>query len=87
MDKKYLVFYVSSHGLGHMTRCLAIIEELLGTTDHLIYLASGAYQNSFARVYLARFGDRVTYRDIRTEVGLVNNLHSRVNYNEECKKH
>ena len=55
-----------------MTRCLAIIEELLETTDHLIYLASGAYQNSFARVYLARFGDRVTYRDIRTEVGLVN---------------
>ena len=42
------------------------------TTDQLIYLASGAFQNSFARVYLARFGDRVTYRDIRTEVGLVN---------------
>ena len=55
-----------------MTRCLAIIEELLETTDQLIYLASGTYQNSFARVYLARFGDRVTYRDIRTEVGLVN---------------
>ena len=72
MNKKYLAFYASSHGFGHMTRCLAIIEELLETTDHLIYLASGAYQNSFARVYLARFGDRVTYRDIRTEVGLVN---------------
>ena len=72
MNKKYLAFYVSSHGFGHMTRCLAIIEELLETTDHLIYLVSGAYQNSFARVYLARFGDRVTYRDIRTEVGLVN---------------
>ena len=55
-----------------MTRCLAIIEELLETTDHLIYLASGAYQNSFARTYLARFGDRVVYKDIRTEVGLVN---------------
>ena len=72
MTNQYLAFYVSSHGFGHMTRCLAIIEELLETTDHLIYLASGAFQNSFARVYLARFGDRVTYRDIRTEVGLVN---------------
>ena len=72
MTNQYLAFYASSHGFGHMTRCLAIIEELLETTDHLIYLASGAYQNSFARVYLARFGDRVTYRDIRTEVGLVN---------------
>ena len=72
MNKQYIAFYASSHGFGHMTRCLAIIEELLETTNHLIYLASGAYQNSFARVYLARFGDRVTYRDIRTEVGLVN---------------
>ena len=72
MTNQYLAFYASSHGFGHMTRCLAIIEELLETTDHLIYLASGAYQNSFARVYLARFGDRVTYKDIRTEVGLVN---------------
>ncbi|WP_200831728.1 glycosyltransferase, partial [Trichococcus shcherbakoviae] len=72
MNKKCLAFYVSSHGFGHMTRCLAIMEELLETTEHLIYLASGTYQNSFARVYLARFGDRVTYRDIRTEVGLVN---------------
>ena len=72
MDNQWIIFYASSHGFGHMTRCLAIIEELLETTDHLIYLASGAFQNSFARVYLARFGDRVTYRDIRTEVGLVN---------------
>ena len=55
-----------------MTLYLAIIEELLETTDHLIYLASATYQNSFTPVYLARFGDRVTYRDIRTEVGLVN---------------
>ena len=61
MNKKCLAFYVSSHGFGHMTRCLAIMEELLETTEHLIYLASGTYQNSFARVYLARFGDRVTY--------------------------
>ena len=72
MNNQYLAFYVSSHGFGHMTRCLAIIEELLETTDYLIYLASGTYQNSFARTYLARFGDRVVYKDIRTEVGLVN---------------
>ena len=72
MTNQYIAFYASSHGFGHMTRCLAIIEELLESTDHLIYLASSAYQNSFARVYLERFGDRVTYRDIRTEVGLVN---------------
>ncbi|WP_087033594.1 glycosyltransferase [Trichococcus palustris] len=75
-NQRWIAFYVSSHGFGHMTRCLAIMEELLETTDHTIYLASGAYQNSFARVYLARFGDRVTYKDIRTEVGLVNQPNS-----------
>ena len=72
MNNKYLALYVSSQGFGHMTLCLAIIEELLETTDYLICLASGAYQNSFDRVYLARFGDRVTYRNIRTAVVLVN---------------
>ena len=56
MTNQYLAFYASSHGFGHMTRCLAIIEELLETTNHRIYLARGAYQNSFARVYLAHFG-------------------------------
>ncbi|CZR09456.1 hypothetical protein [Trichococcus ilyis] len=76
MTNKYLAFYASSHGFGHMTRCLAIIEELLETTNHRIYLASGVFQNSFARVYLARFGNRVTYNDIRTEVGLVNQPNS-----------
>lgn len=76
MTNQYLAFYASSHGFGHMTRCLAIIEELLETTDYRIYLASGAFQNSFARVYLARFGDRVTYNDIHTEVGLVNQPNS-----------
>ncbi len=55
-----------------MTLYLEIIEELLERTDHLIYLASGAFQNRFARIYLARFCYRVIYRDIRTEVGLIN---------------
>lgn len=64
MDNQWIVFYISSHGFGHMTRCLAIMEELLETTDQQIYVASGAYQNSFARTYLARFGDRVVNRDI-----------------------
>ena len=55
-----------------MTLYLEIIGEILERTDHLIYLASGAFQNRFARIYLARFGYRVIYRDIRTEVGLIN---------------
>ena len=76
MLNQWLAFYVSSHGFGHMTRCLAIIEEFLETTDHLIYLASGTYQNSFARLYLKRFGDRIVFKDLCTEIGLVNKQNS-----------
>ena len=76
MDKQWIVFYASSHGFGHMIRCLAIIEELLETTDHQFYIASGVYQNSFAKTYLARYSERIVYKDIRTEVGLVNKENS-----------
>jgi uncharacterized protein (TIGR00661 family) len=72
MEKqRWIAFYVSSHGFGHMTRCLAIMEELLEKTDYTIYVASGAFQNGFARTYLARFSDRIVYKDFQTEVGLV----------------
>ena len=76
MDKQWIAFYVSSHGFGHMTRCLAIMEELLETTAHQFYVASGVHQNSFARTYLARYSERIVYKDIRTEVGLVNKENS-----------
>ncbi|MRI80837.1 hypothetical protein GIY11_02185 [Aerococcaceae bacterium DSM 109653] len=71
-NKSWLVFYVSSHGFGHMTRCLAIMEELLEKTNVSIYVASGEYQNGFARTYLVRFKGRVIFRNLETDVGLVN---------------
>jgi len=64
--------YISSHGFGHMTRCLAIIEQILETTDKEVYIASGETQVQFAMAYLARFSVRVTYNAILTDVGLVN---------------
>lgn len=70
-NQRYIAFYVSSHGFGHMTRCLAIMEEILEKTDYAVYVASGAFQNGFARTYLTRFADRVIFKDFRTEVGLV----------------
>lgn len=70
-NQRWIAFYVSSHGFGHMTRCLAIMEEILEKTDYAIYVASGAFQNGFARTYLARFSDRIVYKDFQTEVGLV----------------
>lgn len=72
MDKRWIVFYISSHGFGHMTRCLAIIEEILEKTDYSIYIASGKFQNDFAGIYLDGHADRILFRNIDTDIGLVN---------------
>jgi len=64
--------YISSHGFGHVTRCLAIVEEILETTDNEICLVSGDSQVQFSMAYLARFSTRVTYHNIITDVGLIN---------------
>lgn len=71
MEQKWVVFYVSSHGFGHMTRSLAVIEEIMKQTSYHIYLVSGAYQNEFARNYLKKFADRMQYKDLKTDIGLV----------------
>lgn len=71
MKRRGTAFYISSHGFGHMTRCLALIEAMLEQTDQLIYLAGGAFQNDFSRHYLKPYQDRVIYKDLQTDVGLV----------------
>lgn len=71
MEQKWVVFYVSSHGFGHMTRSLAVIEEIMKQTSDHVYLVSGAYQNEFARNYLKKFADRMQYKDLKTDIGLV----------------
>ena len=72
----YIGFYVSGHGFGHMTRCLAMIEEILKSTDNSIYLACGKSQNDFASKYLERFKGRIVYSTLNTDVGLVNKKNS-----------
>lgn len=71
LEQKWVVFYVSSHGFGHMTRSLAVIEEIMKQTSYHVYLVSGAYQNQFARNYLKKFADRMKYKDLKTDIGLV----------------
>lgn len=72
MDYQWIVFYISSHGFGHMTRCLAIIEEILKNKNYMIYIACGKLQNDFAKIYLANYFDRIIFNDMQTDVGLVN---------------
>ena len=70
----YIALYISSHGFGHMTRCLGIMENILNTSNYNLYIVCGKRQNDFARIYLAKYKDRIIYKDLVTDIGLVNKL-------------
>lgn len=72
----YVVLYISSHGFGHMTRCLGIMENILKTSKYKLYIVCGKKQNDFARVYLSEYKDRIIYKDLETDIGLVNKQNS-----------
>lgn len=67
-----IAFYISSHGFGHLTRCLAIIEKLLKKENYEIYLVCGENQVEFAKIYLKDYENRVKYSICDTDVGLIN---------------
>lgn len=68
----YIGIYISSHGFGHMTRCLAIVENILNTSNYNLYIACGKRQNDFARIYLSKYKNRIIYKDLVTDIGLIN---------------
>ena len=68
----YIALYISSHGFGHMTRCLSLIENILKNTQYNIYIACGKKQNDFARIYLSKYKSRIIYKDLETDIGLIN---------------
>ena len=68
----YIALYISSHGFGHMTRCLSLIENILKNTEYNIYIACGKKQNDFARIYLSKYKSRIIYKDLVTDIGLIN---------------
>ena len=72
----YIGFYISSHGFGHMTRCLGIMENILKASYYNLYIVCGKRQNDFARIYLAEYKDRIIYKDLVTDIGLVNKENS-----------
>lgn len=72
----YIALYISSHGFGHMTRCLGIMENILKTSEHNIYVVCDKKQNDFARIYLEKYKHRIIYKDMITDIGLVNKENS-----------
>ena len=72
----YIALYISSHGFGHMTRCLGIMENILNTSNYNLYIVCRKRQNDFARIYLAKYKDRIIYKDLVTDIGLINKENS-----------
>lgn len=72
----YIAWYISSHGFGHMTRCLSLIESILKNSEYKVYIVCHKKQNDFARIYLSKFVDRIIYKDMVTDIGFVNKKNS-----------
>ena len=71
-----IAFYISSHGFGHLTRSLALIEHILKTTDMNLYICTGKAKNEFAKIYLEEFLPRLHFYDYKVDVGIVNKKNS-----------
>lgn len=72
----YIAFYISSHGFGHMTRSLGIMENILKNTNYQLYIVCDKKQNDFAKLYLAKYEHRIIYKNLVTDIGLVNKENS-----------
>lgn len=64
-------YYVSDTGFGHITRSLALIEQILEESDYQVYLVSGKMQIEYAKIYLIPYEGRVIYQITETEAKTV----------------
>lgn len=76
-NKQGVAFYISSHGFGHLTRCLAILEAMLEEEASIVYhLICDEPQIAFAKIYLAKFNERISCHVCETDIGLINQMNS-----------
>lgn len=72
-----IAFYISSHGFGHLTRCLVHIEKYLLETNYNIYIVCGEKQIEFAKKYFSKYSvNRIIIKSMVTDIGLVNKENS-----------
>lgn len=71
-----IAVYISSHGFGHLTRTIVHIERYLEETKKEIYIVCGNKQIDFAKQLLKKFGNRVIYKKMITDIGLINKVSS-----------
>lgn len=71
-----LVFYLSDHGFGHMSRNISVIASVIRRYDASVYIVCGKRQLEFAKDVLRTMVDeeqcsRIIYREEHTDIGLV----------------
>lgn len=69
-EKSIIAFYISSHGFGHLTRCIPIIEKL--SKKYRLYIVSGRKQLEFLKEYLGIRTKNFFLRELDTDIGLIN---------------
>lgn len=69
IDMKTIAFYVTDVGFGHVTRSLALIENILRTTEYEIYMVGSQSQMDYAKVYLSKDVNRITFNVNHTAAG------------------
>lgn len=70
-------WYVSCHGFGHITRCIAQIEKKLEIDkNYKCIIICGRSQIEFTKLYLKQFLSRVVLKETTTDIGLVNKANS-----------
>jgi hypothetical protein len=70
-----IAFYISCHGFGHLTRSLVHIEEYLKKEEE-IYIVCGKKQIDFARQYLEKYSEKLIFKVLETDIGLINKENS-----------
>ncbi|WP_432204347.1 glycosyltransferase [Cetobacterium somerae] len=69
----YEVWYVSCHGFGHITRCIAQVEKKLEKDlNYKCIIICGESQIKFTKLYLKNFLDRIILKITLTDIGLIN---------------
>ncbi len=73
---KTIAYFVTDSGFGHMTRTVALINQILEYSDYNVMLISNREQNSYARIGLRNYEKRVSFSSIDTDANVVLKPHS-----------
>ncbi len=64
---KTIAYYITDSGFGHLTRSMAIIEQILESSDYNVLIACNKNQNDHAKVGLRKYEERLIFIDVDTD--------------------